>query len=597
MKASRQVLKAIDKIPEHLVQFTTRQNPDLYTPIDHSSWRFIMKLSADFFSNHAHPIYLDGLKATGISVERIPLVEEMDKALRKFGWRAVNVSGFIPPAAFLEFLALGILPIACEMRKVENINYTPAPDIVHEAAGHAPILADKEYADYVKSYGHIASKAIFSKKDLNLFEAIRVLSDIKEKPSSTQEQIEKAQKAFEEAYAKLDYISEATQLARMSWWTIEYGLIGDLNKPLIYGAGLLSSMGESYHCFDDNVKKVPLSDDCVFQSYDITKPQPQLFVSPNIASMKKVLSDFSKNMAFKKGGTYALGKAKHAQSVTTSVFESGLQVTGILKNFSADAKEQLIFLNWSGPLQFSLNDNEIKDWETAKLPNEILSPMGTPSAFTINGKSGKNWDKLKWSNLKGQSIDLRYKNGFKLQAKIGNSFANKGKTLFIEFQNAEIFNPFTSKSQKSEKQFLILAKKVKSVFGGAADRAKYLKASGEKHYQSNSHIANYDKSAIADLCEAYTQLREFRSQGRANPASLDKIVKLLDEKYPKEWLLRWELLEMDQNFKLACSWRQKLLSQLEKISREDAQAAEAISRGLKYLRKHESHLKAQAAHV
>src|SRR5690606_28663904 len=123
----------------------------------------------------------------GISTESIPKISDMDKKLQDYGWRAVPVSGFIPPAAFMEFQAHGILPIACDMRTVEHILYTPAPDIVHEAAGHAPILIDPDFSKYLNSYAEVASKSILSSEDLALYEAIRNLSDIKESPQSTED--------------------------------------------------------------------------------------------------------------------------------------------------------------------------------------------------------------------------------------------------------------------------------------------------------------------------------------------------------------------------------------------------------------------------
>lgn len=115
-----------ETIPEYLRPYIVEQDASLYTPIDHASWRFIMKISRAFFAKHAHRKYLDGLAETGISSERIPLIEEMDQCLRKFNWRAVAVSGFIPPAVFMEFLSLGILPIACDMRTLEHLP-TPRP--------------------------------------------------------------------------------------------------------------------------------------------------------------------------------------------------------------------------------------------------------------------------------------------------------------------------------------------------------------------------------------------------------------------------------------------------------------------------------------
>ncbi|PNB76712.1 phenylalanine 4-monooxygenase, partial [Pseudomonas sp. FW305-BF6] len=86
--------------------------------------------------------FVDGLKQSGIETEKIPNVAEMNECLSKIGWGAGIVNGLIPGAAFFELLANGILPIATEIRQKTNIEYTPAPDIIHEAAGHAPILFD-----------------------------------------------------------------------------------------------------------------------------------------------------------------------------------------------------------------------------------------------------------------------------------------------------------------------------------------------------------------------------------------------------------------------------------------------------------------------
>src|SRR6185503_19941502 len=119
-----------------------------------------------------HASYLSGLKKTGLDVERIPRIDTIDEHLEKFGWGAVPVSGFIPPAAFMEFQAIGVLPIASDMRALDHLLYTPAPDIVHEAAGHAPILADPDYASYVLQYGDVARHAIVSKEDMAQYAAI-----------------------------------------------------------------------------------------------------------------------------------------------------------------------------------------------------------------------------------------------------------------------------------------------------------------------------------------------------------------------------------------------------------------------------------------
>ncbi|MDP6909737.1 MAG: phenylalanine 4-monooxygenase, partial [Flavobacteriales bacterium] len=140
--------QVVDDLPEHLRHYVVDQNYDRYTTIDHALWRYVMRLNYNFLNRTAHPSYMNGLKQTGIDIERIPDIREMNEVLGKIGWGAVCVDGFIPPSAFMEFQAHNVLVIAADIRQLKHIEYTPAPDIIHEAAGHAPIIADPEYAEY-----------------------------------------------------------------------------------------------------------------------------------------------------------------------------------------------------------------------------------------------------------------------------------------------------------------------------------------------------------------------------------------------------------------------------------------------------------------
>ena len=255
------------RIPKHLKKYTIEQNYDNYTYIDQACWQFIMKISLDFFNKHADNIYCAGLHKTGITINKIPKINNINKKLSHIGWRAVCVRGFIPPHAFMEFQSLRILPIAAEMRSHKHLTYTPSPDIVHEAAGHAPIIANKDYSNYLVNYGDIAAKAIMSSEDMSLYYAIRDLSDIKENLNATKKEILKCKTALKKAYDNISYISEAAMLSRMNWWTVEYGLIGELNNPKIYGAGLLSSVGEGENSLTKKVKKLPFSLKCLKYNY------------------------------------------------------------------------------------------------------------------------------------------------------------------------------------------------------------------------------------------------------------------------------------------------------------------------------------------
>ena len=142
-----------------------------------------MKRIVALQSQYGHRDCVKGMKKTGITSHKIPKIQEMDKKLQEFGWRAVSVSGFLPPRAFMDFQAHGILPIASELRTLQHIRYTPAPDIVHEAVGHAPFLIHPVFSRFLKEYARVVKKALMSRHDVKKYEAIRHLSDIKETPS------------------------------------------------------------------------------------------------------------------------------------------------------------------------------------------------------------------------------------------------------------------------------------------------------------------------------------------------------------------------------------------------------------------------------
>jgi phenylalanine-4-hydroxylase len=320
--------KTLARLPAHLRRYVVGQEYESYTPRDQAVWRHILRRLRNHLTDKAHPVYLQGLEATGIGTERIPSLDEMNEKLSQLGWAAVGVRGFIPPAVFTELQALGVLAIAADIRTHEHIQYTPAPDIVHESAGHAPIIANARYAEYLKRCGLVGFKAIASVEDQAIFEAIRNLSVVKEDPAATKEEVEHAQARLDAAVRSRRYVSESTRASRLYWWTAEYGLVGSLEQPRLYGAGLLSSIGEAEHCLTPAVKKVPLSSVCADTEYDITRMQPQLFVARDFEHLFEVLKQFESTLAWKRGGDYGLREAERARSVNHLVLSDGREVTG-----------------------------------------------------------------------------------------------------------------------------------------------------------------------------------------------------------------------------------------------------------------------------
>src|SRR3954470_6913281 len=339
---------AVQSLPRHLLQFAVDQRFDDYTPVDHAVWRFIMRQNTFFLKEYAHKVYFRGLLDTGISFERIPRIEEMNNILATIGWGAVAVDGFIPPAAFMEFQAYKVLVIACDMRQIHHIEYTPAPDIVHEAAGHAPIIVDREYSEYLQRFGEVGAKAMSSKKDFELYQAIRHLSILKERSNADLKEVEEATKLVEHRQKTLGEPSEMALLSRLHWWTVEYGLIGTLENPKIYGAGLLSSIGESVSCLEPEVKKIPYSIDAMNTAFDITTRQPQLFVCRDFPHLKDVLEEFAGMMASRVGGLEGINKAVECQNTATCEYSSGLEVSGVFTDVITDENNCPIYLRTTG---------------------------------------------------------------------------------------------------------------------------------------------------------------------------------------------------------------------------------------------------------
>lgn len=570
---------AVAKIPSHLKRYVVDQNYGRYTPEDHAVWRFIMRQLIVFLSKHAHPCYLEGLKRTGISSETIPHIEEMDKRLQEFGWGAVPVSGFIPPAAFMEFQSLSLLPIASDMRTLDHLLYTPAPDIVHEAAGHAPILVEPAFAEYLRRYATVASNAIISREDLNQYEAIRELSDIKENPVSTAEDIKSAEKKLNEVNSRISYVSEAGLLSRMNWWTAEYGLIGPIDNPRIFGAGLLSSVGESQQVLSSKVKKIPLDIQCLEYSYDITEQQPQLFVTPDFESLYKVLDQLADQMAFRRGGAYGLDAAKKSQAVNTVQLNSGLQVSGILENFEL-VDDQPIFFKMSGPTQLSIARSELSGHGADYHQHGFSSPIGLLKSSDRCLSEWSDEDLKNAGFISSQHVKLEYRSGFIVEGIFKGSMRKNDRIVLLAFEKATVTKGNTVYYDPNWGPFeLAVGSSVPSVFGGAADRVQF--GETEDFVASKVPAKKYSPER-RNAHQFYSDIRHMRQtlKNQANPGLLIQYIDRYKKKFSSEWLLGIELLELAHKMKLEKSIVDSLTVHLRNLPSINESAKKCIEDGI-----------------
>ncbi|MGG2064313.1 aromatic amino acid hydroxylase [Bacillus sp. S14(2024)] len=567
------------EIPSHLKPFVSKQHYDQYTPIDHAVWRYIMRQNHNFLKDVAHPAYVNGLQSSGINIDAIPKVEEMNNCLAPSGWGAVTIDGLIPGVAFFDFQGHGLLPIATDIRKVENIEYTPAPDIVHEAAGHAPILLDPTYAKYVKLFGKIGAKAFSTKEEHELFEAVRQLTIVKESRTSTPEEIIAAEKEVEEKQKHVSGLSEAEQISRLFWWTVEYGLIGDIQNPKIYGAGLLSSVGESKHCLTDAVKKVPFSiESCIQTSYDVTKMQPQLFVCGSFEELIEALEKFSETMAFKSGGTKGLDKALRSENTATVTLNSGLQITGTLVEVVKDESGEAIYIKTGSPTALAIDHTQLPNHSTTVHQDGFGTPIGLlQNNIALESCTDEELNTLGISV--GNKTEFTFTSGVHVTGTVTDIIRNEEKVAVISFTNCTVTLKDRLLFDAAWGTFdMAVGSAIPSVFPGAADPAAFFPIAEEEEVIPAPRTRT-------ELEKMYETVRDIRSEGSLHEQLIEQLVAIhhvLDKFYEKEWLLRLEILELLLEYKVEIPERAALFQQLSSFKNNE-EVQRLINNGLALL--------------
>ena len=571
----------VKKLPNHLRQYIVSQNYHHYTPVDHAVWRYVMRQNYSYLKDVAYYPYIKGLSRAGLSIEYIPDLQTMNDNLAKIGWGAVTVDGFIPPVAFMEFQAYQVLVIAADIRQINHIAYTPAPDIIHESAGHAPIIADEAYNKYLSYFGSIGAKAMFSSKDYELYEAIRHLSILKEDANSSAKAVEKAEQKVAYCQENLGEPSEMALLSRLHWYTVEYGLIGTLENPKIYGAGLLSSIGESVSCMQPNVKKLWYNLDTVNYSYDITKTQPQLFVTPNFENLIEVLEAFADTMSFRKGGAEGILKAIECKKACTAVYSSGLQVTGVFTTLGLNDHDELEFIKTSGPSALSFENKQLEKHGKNVHQDGFSSPVGKLKNTNKPLEDFSNQELQKINIEIGKNTLIEFESGIILKGEVTNIIRKKEKIILISWQNC------TVKTAEDEILFdpswgvydMAVGEKVISVFCGAADKDAF----EEIAYISKTVTkqSSYSKKTL-NLHQKYQQVRAIRNS-LISDFDADNLFLELKTNYQDDWLCSLELLEVLHHLKINEQLRIEINNYLESKAFANPELKKLITDGLKLI--------------
>jgi phenylalanine-4-hydroxylase len=223
-----------------------------YTPEEHQLYRRLFERQAKLMPRYACPEWIEAIAGLDASRE-IPKFDDVSAKLEKAtGWRIVPVPGLIPDDAFFTHLANRRFPVTVWLREPEEFDYIVEPDVFHDFFGHVPLLFDRTYADHLHEYGKGGLKAM--------------------------------------------RLGAVKLLARLYWYTIEFGLMKAGSQVRAYGAGLLSSGGELAYCVDDpKPRRLPFDLERIMRTeYQIDRYQETYFVIDSFAQlMRETAPDFT----------------------------------------------------------------------------------------------------------------------------------------------------------------------------------------------------------------------------------------------------------------------------------------------------------------
>ncbi len=566
----------IDRLPKHLKQFIIPQDYTDYTPINQAVWRYVMRKNVNYLSKVAYNSYLEGLEKTGLEIDNIPNMYGMNRILKEIGWAAVAVDGFIPPSAFMEFQAYNVLVIACDIRQLEHIEYTPAPDIIHEGAGHAPIIANPEYAEYLRRFGEIGCKAISSSRDYELYEAVRLLSIVKEAEGTSDEEIKAAEDQVEFLQNNMGELSEMSKIRNLHWWTVEYGLIGTVENPKIYGAGLLSSIGESAWCMTDEVKKIPYDITAADQSFDITKPQPQLYVTPDFAKLSSVLEEFANKMALRTGGLSGVQKLITSKAMGTAELSTGLQISGVFTNV-IENEGKPVYIQTTGKTALSYREKELVGHGTESHPDGFGSPIGMLKGINLAIEDMGPRDLRAYDIYEGEQITLEFEGNIKVSGEIITGTRNlQGEILLIKFKNCTVTHGETVLFAPEWGIYdMAVGKKIISAFSGPADVSSFDMIN---HVPSSHTIKQKKSSKREELENLYLNIRKLR-EGKPAEITLKEAFGAVTASHENDWLLSVEIAELAKKENHS-DLINKVLNHLEKVKTKRPEIAHLIDGGL-----------------
>ena len=281
----------------------------------------------------------------------------------------------------------------------------------------------------------------------------------------------------------------------------------------VFGAGLLSSVGESQNVFSPKVKKLPLSVACTEMTYDITRPQPQLYVARDAAHLVSVLEELEQTLSCTRGGESGLAEALRARTTVTAVLDSGVAVSGQLESYRSDKSGGIAFLKFTGPSQLSWRDVQLEGHGPDYHAHGYSTPLGRlEGAPLVPPENMSDADLARIGVSKGAQAALRYMSGFTVSGTVKGWTRCDGKLAVMAFDQCTVtcgdevfFKPEWGTFD------LIFGVQVTSVYGGAADKRPF-KDSG---YGASTTTPGRQSPVTANeraSFDVYQKVRELRAR-------------------------------------------------------------------------------------
>lgn len=227
-----------------------------YDAQDQETWQLLVDRQMVWLEKHAATAFLTGLTRLALSRECIPELGALSgRLLAQTGWQSRAVPGYLPPRAFFACMARRMFPTTVAIRPRANFDYLPEPDIFHDVFGHVPLLVDPAYADFLQLYGKVALAT--------------------EDPAHT------------------------LRLARLFWFSVEFGLVAEAGEVKLFGSGLLSSPEEAVHALrSPQVERRPFDLEEVCEtSFEIDHLQPVLFVLEDFDELQQAMRTYARALS------------------------------------------------------------------------------------------------------------------------------------------------------------------------------------------------------------------------------------------------------------------------------------------------------------